>query len=167
MRYLLFLGSILLAGCGGGGENRQPLNQAPQLSAPESVTIPANQTSAIEVQVADDLTDSAALQLSFASGEVSLIPLDQLSIEGNGSNRVLRVTPRIDEIGELGVTLTVEDGSGLATSREMSIEVVPERLSLENFVRAQFLRSENAEPALVNAVVFDEDVFEGDLEDLL
>lgn len=167
MRHFYLAAAVLLTGCGGSGNSALPANQAPTVTAPTSIVVPANGSTAVEFEVTDDSSPIEALRLTVESDQLVLLPEDQLSIEGESNTRTLNLTPTVDEFGAAVLTLTAQDTEGLASSHRIAIEVAPEQLPLEGFVREQFMRDSGATPALVNAVVFDDDVLENALDDLL
>ena len=162
--HLAFL-TVALAACGGGG-GRNPSaapNSAPTFVVAESVTVAANESSRATLSISDDQTSPDVLAVSVATLDHStLFAAGGLQIDGSGAVRDVVFLPVPDTLGEARVALTVTDGAGLMSRREVRVRVVAQRLDLAEFVRTQFATAEpDGGPAPINAIDF-VDVLEGD-----
>ncbi len=163
---LLLVVSLLAACSSDSSGERQPVNRAPSISAIAETSTPANGPSqAINFLVSDESVES--LTLSASSDRPDLVPSSAIRIDGTGSNRSLTITPVIDMTGDAMITVIAEDTAGLAASSSFLLLVDPEQKSMSQFARDTFVASEDDEPALINAVEFDQDADEDDFDDLL
>ncbi|MEO1246402.1 MAG: hypothetical protein AAFX56_12040 [Pseudomonadota bacterium] len=162
----LALVSLALTACGGSGDDRPPVNQAPQISAIADQNVTANGSSQpIAFSLADENVDE--LTLSASSDRQQVLPDDGITLTGSGSARSLTVTPRADEAGDAFVTIVVSDPQGLSAGASFLLTVQPEQKSMQQFARDTFVSDENGEPELINAVEFAEDAENDDFADLL
>ena len=168
LRYIsLVTAAALLAACGGGsGGDPIARNLPPGVSSISPKATVANGTSQpIDFTVSDEDVDS--LSISASSDRPGLVPDDGLAITGSGRNRTLVVSPAVDTTGDAFVTIIVRDMQGLAASSSFLLTVEAERRSIQRFARDAFANSADDEPALINAVEFDQDAAEDDFADLL
>ncbi len=163
---LLLVVSLLAACSSDSTGDRPPENRPPSVSAIPETTTPANNPSqAINFLVSDESVES--LMLSASSDRPDLVPSSAIRIDGTGSIRSLTVTPVIDMTGDAMITIIAEDLDGLAASSSFLLLVNPEEKSMSQFARDTFIESEDDEPALINAVEFNQDANEDDFADLL
>ena len=163
---LLLVVSLLATCSSDSSDEPQPLNQAPTISAIADTATPANGPSqAINFLVSDE--SLGTLTLSASSDRPELVPASAVRIAGTGSIRSLTVTPVIDMTGDAMITVIAEDSAGLAASSSFLLLVDPEQKSMSQFARDTFIASEDDEPALINAVEFNQDADEDDFADLL
>ncbi len=66
----------------------------------------------LRVVVADVETSAGDLQLTVKPVDSRLLPAGNIVVEGQGNERVIRLTPAPDASGASGVVVAVEDGSG-------------------------------------------------------
>ncbi len=160
------LAGLGLAACGGSGDDPQPINQPPALSAIADQSITANGTSQpIAFSISDEAADEVTLTVS--SDRQNLVADDNIALDGNGSARSLTVTPSIDEAGDAFITIVATDGQGLSAGTSFLLTVTPEQKSMQQFARDTFAEGADDEPALINAVEFAEDAENDDFADLL
>ncbi len=155
---------LVIAGC--GGSDFPPVNTEPTISEITDKTTSANETSsAIAFTVADEQVST--LSLSAISDNQQLVPDTGLVIVGNGANRFLNVTPSIDSLGDAYITIIATDQAGLSAGSTFLLTVDPQQLSMQQFARTTYLEDESDDPALINAVEFDQDADDDDFADLL
>lgn len=78
----------------------------------------------IQFTVADAEIPAADLTVTATSSNPTLIPNASVAIGGSGSNRTVTITPAAEETGNAVITLTVSDGT-LMASRQFAVMVVP------------------------------------------
>ncbi len=157
----------LLAACGSDSAvDRQPVNQAPTVSAiPSSNTMANGPSQAIAFSVSDESVNSVAISAS--SDRPQLVPDEAIVIAGNGAHRTLTITPTADRTGDAMITVIARDTNGLAASSSFLLTVIAEQKSMQQFARDVFSSPEDDEPALINAVEFAQDADDDDFADLL
>ncbi len=157
---------LLVAGCGGSDFSPAPVNTAPTISAIADQNTTANEQSpAVAFTVTDEQTLS--LSISVSSDNQQVVPDSNLGLGGSGATRSLTITPVIDTLGDAFITIIVTDPGGLLASTSFLLTVVPQQVSMQQFVRTTFAEAENGEPALINALAFDQDADNDDFTDLL
>ncbi len=158
--------SLLVAGCGGSGSSPAPGNLAPTISAIADQNTTANEQSAA---IAFTVTDEQAsnLSISASSDRQQVVPDSELVLGGSGTMRSVTITPVIDTLGDAFITIIVTDQAGLSASTSFLLTVVPQQVSLQQFVRTTFADAEDGDPALINAIAFDQDADNDDFADLL
>lgn len=161
---ILTLISLLVAGCGGSGSSPAPANPAPTISAISNQSTSANATSA---PIAFTLTGTGGLSFSVTSDNQQVVPDSGLEVASSGSSGSVTATPVIDTLGDAFISIVVTDPAGLSASTSFLLTVVPQQVSLQQFVRDEFARIDNGEPVLINAVAFDQDADNDDFADLL
>ena len=155
-----------LAACGGSGDDPQPVNQAPTISAIADQSIAANGTSQPIAFSLDD-ENVGDLTVAVSSDRQNVVPDDGIALDGDGAARTLTVTPRIDEAGDAFITIVATDRQGLSAGTSFLLTVNPEQKSMQQFARDTFAEDADDEPALINAVEFAEDAEDDDFADLL
>lgn len=104
-------------------------NTPPTLSAIGDRAIPSGgATGAIAFTVGDAETDAAALVLTRASSNPSLVPAGNIVFGGGGASRTVSVTPVAGLAGTATITLTADDGA-LTASESFVLTVTPNFLS--------------------------------------
>ncbi len=158
--------SLLVAGCGGGGSDFSP---APVNAPPTISTIADQSTSANVTSSAIPFTVTSATSLSFSisSDNQQVVPDSGLDLVSDGGSGSITVTPVIDTLGDAFITIIVTDQAGLSASTSFLLTIIPQQVSLQQFVRTEFARVEDGEPALINAVAFVQDAENDDFADLL
>jgi len=87
------------------------VNDAPTISSIGGQTILENtQTSLLGFTVGDVESLPADLTVTPASGDLTLVPLANIDIQGTGAARTVQITPATNEVGSAQITLTVDDG---------------------------------------------------------
>ena len=158
--------SLLVAGCGGSGSSPSPVNTAPTISAIGDQSTSANVTSsAFAFTVTDENT--ASLSFSISSDNQHVVPDSGLELVSNGATGSITATPVIDTLGDAFITIIVSDQGGLLASTSFLLTIIPQQKSMQQFVRTEFAQVEDGEPALVNAVAFEQDADNDDFADLL
>lgn len=103
--------NLLVYGIAIGLRPAQLLPPAPAIGFIADQTIRVCQsTTELPFVVADAETPAANLILSVASSNVALVPISGVVFGGAGSNRTVRVTPLLNQVGESTITVTVSDG---------------------------------------------------------
>jgi protocatechuate 3,4-dioxygenase beta subunit len=102
-------------------------NTAPAISAIADRTIDANtSTGTLAFTVSDAETAAASLTVSGASSNTALVPVSAIVFGGSGTNRTVTVTPLANQSGSATITVTVSDGSLLASeSFLLTVGAVP------------------------------------------
>ncbi|WP_158674962.1 Ig-like domain-containing protein [Pelolinea submarina] len=110
------------------------VNDPPVISDIADQTIDEDSaTDALEFTVTDVDNDDAALQVTAATGDGTVIPLSGIALGGSGSNRTVTVTPAADKNTwnalssahePITITLTVSDGS-LTDSTSFKVTILP------------------------------------------
>lgn len=156
---------ILVAGCGGGSDS-VPVDAAPTISAIADQSTMANQPSnAIDFSVTDE--QLAGLSITANSDRQDVVPDDSLELGGSGTMRTLTVTPAADLLGDAFITIVVTDTAGMSAASSFLLTIDPQQLSIRDFVRSAFMTAKTDDPALINAVLFDQDAGSDDFADLL
>ncbi len=155
--HVVALLGLVLAGCGGSGSNvppQLPLPPPAPVNMAPTITMIADQDTSANVA-------SAAISFTVADEDVA----GALAI--NGTDGSITVSPVIDELGDAFITVVVTDGLGLSANTSFLLSIVGQQLSFQQFVRTEFVQVEDGQPALINAVIFDQDAADDDFADLL
>ncbi len=161
---IITLLSLLVAGCGGSGSSPAPVIAAPTISAIADQSTNANASSSA---IAFTVTSASSLSFSVSSDNQQLVPDADIDLTINGASGSITVTPVIDTLGDAFITILATDQAGLSASTSFLLTIIPQQLSFQQFVRAEFVKPQDSEPALVNAVAFDQDADNDDFADLL
>ena len=117
-----------------------PTNQAPTISSMPDQTVPANGgTTTVSFNINDAETSPASLAVSASSSNPVLIPTNNITFGGSGTNRTLSFAPAGNQAGTASITVTVSDGQASAsetflvtvtapTNRAPLISDVPDQL---------------------------------------
>ena len=93
-----------------------PVNDPPTIANIADQTITQNTaTSLVPFTVGDVETPAASLTLTGTSSNPSLVPNSAIVFGGSGSNRTVRVTPVLNQLGTATITVVVRDGTNSAT----------------------------------------------------
>lgn len=104
-----------------------PVNDAPTVGAIADQTLPFNgSTGALAFAVGDIETSAGNLQVTAASSNVSVIPLNKITLGGSGANRTVQVASGITA-GDSIITLNVSDDIS-TTSTSFLVSVVGNNL---------------------------------------
>jgi hypothetical protein len=155
---------LLVAGCGGSGSSQVPVNTAPTISTIADQSTSANVTSSA---IPFTVTSATSLSFSTSSDNQQVVPDSGLDLVSNGASGSITVTPIVDTLGDAFITIIVTDQAGLSASTSFLLTIIPRQVSLQQFVRTEFARVEDGEPALINAVAFVQDAENDDFADLL
>ncbi len=161
---IITLLSLLVAGCGGSGSTPAPVSTAPTISAIADQSTSANATSSA---IAFTVTNASSLSFSVSSDNQQVVLDTGIDLTINGASGSITVTPVIDTLGDAFITILATDQAGLSASTSFLLTIIPQQLSFQQFVRAEFAKPQDSEPALVNAVAFDQDADNDDFADLL
>ncbi len=161
---IITLLSLLVAGCGGSGSAPAPVSTAPTISAIADQSTSANASSSA---IAFTVTSASSLSFSVSSDNQQVVPDAGIDLTINGASGSITVTPVIDTLGDAFITILATDQAGLSASTSFLLTIIPQQLSFQQFVRAEFAKPQDSEPALVNAVAFDQDADNDDFADLL
>lgn len=102
-----------------------PTNTPPTMSViANQGTVVGASTAALPFTVSDLETAAAALTVTGASANLTLLPLSGIQLGGSGSNRTVTLTPAAGQVGSVVVTVTTSDGF-LSTNRSFVLTVVP------------------------------------------
>ena len=161
---IITLLSLLVAGCGGSGSAPAPVSTAPTLSA---IADQSTNATASSSAIAFTVTSASSLSFSISSDNQQVVPDAGIDLTINGASGSITVTPVIDTLGDAFITILATDQAGLSASTSFLLTIIPQQLSFQQFVRAEFAKPQDSEPALVNAVAFDQDADNDDFADLL
>ncbi len=156
--------SLLAAGCGGSGSSPAPVITAPTISAIADQSTSANVSSSA---IAFTVTSASTLSYNVSSDNQLVVPDTGIDLVTNGTSGSITVTPVIDTLGDAFITILATDQAGLSASTSFLLTIIPQQLSFQQFVRAEFAKPQDSEPALINAVAFDQDADNDDFADLL
>jgi hypothetical protein len=93
-----------------------PANTVPTISSISNQTIAEDgATSAISFTISDSITSSSSLGLVGSSSNPTLVPNANIKFGGSASSRTVTVTPTPDKSGLATITISVTDGSLIAT----------------------------------------------------
>lgn len=104
---------------------------APTISAIDSYSIDrGNAFEPIAFVIGDEESVAQDLSVSVTSSNAGLIPLENITVSGSGTDRSLLVTPALNAMGSSTITVIVSDGSGEAMRTfELSVLSAPIILS--------------------------------------
>ena len=101
---------------GTGNDVTLSLYSIPTISDVPNQTVYQNTpTAAIPFIVGDAETAADALTVSGSSSNTALVPNGNIVFGGSGSNRTVTVTPALNQLGTANITLTVSDGTDIAS----------------------------------------------------
>jgi hypothetical protein len=102
-----------------------PANTPPTISPIGDVTISVNKTTGpIPFTVGDAETPVENLKVVAGSSNVNLVPVSSIVFGGSGANRTVTVTPTQADTGQVVITVSVLDGSGMAATDTFTLSVV-------------------------------------------
>ena len=108
-----------------------PVNDTPQISPISDQTLLAGATSEpIVFEISDQESEAGDLSVSVFSSDNNIIPAEQISLGGSGSERSLTLTPLDDTEGSVIITVVASDGEEQA-EMEFVVEVAPYAVRLE------------------------------------
>jgi hypothetical protein len=84
---------------------------APVLGALAARTIAEDSSVSIPLSVGDVDTPLSALTLSAVSSNLTLVPANNITFSGTGSNRTMTITPASNRSGSAGISVRVSDGA--------------------------------------------------------
>ena len=97
------------------------VNDPPTITGISNQSISENtSTPVLPFSVSDVETPAARLTVTASSSDPSLVPLSNISLGGNGTNRAIVVTPLANRSGSATITLTVTDGK---ETKELTAEL--------------------------------------------
>lgn len=79
--------------------------------------------------VVDSDTPAGSLSVSVGGDNLLLIPYANSGVSGSGSNRVLRLTPALNQLGVSHVSVYAADNAGHAATNTITVTVVPNPLA--------------------------------------
>ncbi|MEW6159808.1 MAG: FG-GAP-like repeat-containing protein [Verrucomicrobiota bacterium] len=89
-----------------------------------SAFLPLNSGSAsLPFTIRDDRTTGDDLVITWTSSNPSILPNSNISVEGSGPNRFLKVTPIENAAGDVSLTVVVTDSNGAASSNLLRVRV--------------------------------------------
>ena len=155
-----------LAACDNDGPRRTPVNEAPSLSNIADQSAMANQpTPAIGFTVQDE--DPTGVTIALSSDQQALIPDTGLTVVGAGGSRSIVAEPVADSTGSANITVTATDVGGRTAATSFLLSIVPQQQSMQNFTRDAFNADPDGDPALINAIEFQQDADDDEFADLL
>jgi hypothetical protein len=165
MATLLAATTLFVAACGGGGRSSAPAAppappaaQAPSITGAGPIALDQDTTSApLAIRLVDADTPVASLEFTATSSNPALLPNSGITIEGNGSDRTLRVTPSQEASGTATVTLTVRDPGGLTGSASVDVRVNAVLVSFRVLTQSAFSSAPDSGQAKVAGVTVQND----------
>jgi hypothetical protein len=108
------------------GDPLRPDNTPPTIEPiPDMVTVENGSITGYPVVVGDDATPASAIGLRAMSSNTNLIPVEQITLTGDGANRQLSIVPRIGLYGDAIITLVASDAENLTASVSFKVTVSP------------------------------------------
>jgi internalin A len=101
-----------------------PQNQPPAIAIPSTWTVASGVPSSIGFFVSDDFTPGEQLLVTASSANANLLPDTGIAFSNPGPNRTMTVTSAGNQTGATVLTLTVTDGAGLSTRRDVLVNIV-------------------------------------------
>jgi len=99
---------------------------SPTITSISDKTIEEEQTTGdLNFDVDDNSTSPGDVVVSATSDNQDLVPDDSLTLDGIGTDRTIRATPKPDSNGTATITVTAEDERGLTASTSFTLEVTP------------------------------------------
>ncbi|MDA0986133.1 MAG: Ig-like domain-containing protein [Bacteroidetes bacterium] len=100
-------------------------NQPPTISNITTKTINEDaNTGVINFTVSDDLTAVGSLTLTGSSGDVTIVPNENIVFGGSGANRTVTVTPAANQNSSNGIVITVTVSDGTLTAFDNFLVVI-------------------------------------------
>jgi len=126
------------------------VNAAPSLTdVPDQVTTEGSTLTNLPFTVDDDQTDPAALSVTAASDNQTLIPNGSITLGGSGENRTITLVTADGEVGSATITITVTDANNAATTQTFLVTVnAPDTDPTIGDVTDQSTTEDNAIPAI-------------------
>jgi hypothetical protein len=147
--------SAALAACGGSS----PHNAAPKVVAIADQSLDQDTpTAPLSVMVSDVETPADKLQITLATSDPAVIPMDGLQLSGSGGSRLLTVTPAQGATGTATVSLVVIDAAGASTTSSFKVTVKPVLAQFAALSKTLYAQPANADPQRVDNVTFTFDV---------
>jgi len=156
--------SFAVVGCNSSGSTPPPVDMVPTISAIADQSSSANVSSAA---IAFSVTGSSALTIAATSDNQAVVPDTGLDVVANGASSSIMVTPIVDLLGDAFITIVVTDQAGMSASATFLLSIVAQQVSVQQFVRAEFMQPEDGNPVPINAIAFDQDADNDDFADLL
>lgn len=156
--------SFAVVGCNGSGSTPPPVDMAPTISAIADQSTSANVSSAA---IAFSVIGSSALTIAATSDNQAVVPDAGLNVVANGATSSITVTPIVDILGDAFITIVVTDQAGMSANTSFLLSIVAQQVSVQQFVRSEFMQPEDGNPVPINAIVFDQDADNDDFADLL
>jgi uncharacterized protein YkwD/D-arabinose 5-phosphate isomerase GutQ len=101
-----------------------PVNDPPTLASVLDQTTAEDAPLDVPLAVGDPDTPLANLTLTATTNNLALLPAGSLTVTGTGSDRMLKIMPRANQSGSAVITVTVNDGS-LIASQSFTLTVTP------------------------------------------
>ncbi len=99
------------------------VNAPPTISSFPDYQTPTSTPITIPFTISDAETPANSLLLGFGSSNTTLVPLQNVSFGGNGSNRTITITPVTGNTGATTMTVSVTDAGGLQTGTNFVLTV--------------------------------------------
>jgi Leucine-rich repeat (LRR) protein len=97
----------------------------PRISEIPDQSMPQNTEKAIPFTIDDDIISANLLEIEMQSSNTGLIPLDNMTISGDGNNRILHVSSVQNHVGETEIILRVKK-EALSAQTVFILKVLPE-----------------------------------------
>jgi len=97
----------------------------PRISQIQDQTMIQNNNLAIPFSIDDDMMPVNLLEIEIKSSNTGLMPLENMTISGNGKNRILHIDSVQNYVGEVNITLIVKNET-LSAQTVFRLSVVPE-----------------------------------------
>lgn len=100
------------------------VNDSPTISPIDDITLNEDvESGAIPFVVGDTETVAESLTMTKGSSNETLVPLDNIIINGTGASRTVIIVPALNQSGTATITLTVTDGDGNASNETFVVNV--------------------------------------------
>ena len=140
-----------LAACGGSS----PHNAAPTVASIADQSVDQDTpTAPLAVKVSDVETPADKLQITLATSDPAVIPMEGLKLEGSGASRTLTVTPAAGATGSATVSLVVIDAAGASTTVTFKVTVKPVLAQFKALSDSLFAQDDTADPKRIDNVTF-------------
>lgn len=146
-----FSAAAALAACGGSS----PHNAAPKVATIADQSLDQDTpTAPLSVMVSDVETPADKLQITLATSDPAVIPMDGLQLAGSGGSRTLTVTPAQGVTGTATVSLVVIDAAGASTTSSFKVTVKPVLAQFGALSKSLYAQADTADPQRVDNVTF-------------
>jgi hypothetical protein len=146
------LAAVLIAACGGGAGGQGPkslsLSAVANQSINQDTVIGPLRVTISGVSMLDQVT------LTASSTNSTVIPDANITVSGQGAERMLSIVPLADAIGSAQINIQARDAAGHASTQYFLVDVRPVFIAFTPSATTAFNASEDATPVAVSGVTF-------------